>query len=53
MKSIITKSGKFALGLAATFFMTSCQREGCPANQFSVDFSIVEILQRTIESILF
>lgn len=51
MKLLTNKATKLMLGLGAVFFMTSCHREGCPANQFSID--VVELLQRTLESILF
>jgi len=53
MKLLVAKSMKYAMGMAAVLFMSSCQREGCPANQFSIDLDVVDILTRTFESLIF
>jgi len=44
MTSTIKKMIKAASLLAIVTFFSSCRKEGCPANQFSIDTDLVDVL---------
>ena len=48
MLSTIKKMSKAASLLAIVAFFSSCRKEGCPANQFSIDTDLVDVLAEVL-----